>query len=164
MRCSPPCSRVVSTAPPGARRPGTTTASCGGDPGTRWSTPWRLDGGAALDLAVTLEEVPCQFRRSIRLFAAGARLDLCYELENHGGRDLPYLWAAHPLIPIEPGMRLELPPGNRPGHGRRRGAAAGPGHAVPVAPGAGGKAVLSWTSAPWGVPARRRRSRSSPKG
>jgi hypothetical protein len=90
----------------------------GNDHGLLWCRPWDEvvdrgvpDGGAALDLAVTLEEVPCQFRRSIRLHAADARLDLCYELENHGGRDLPYLWAAHPLIPIEPGMLLELPPG-----------------------------------------------------
>ena len=90
----------------------------GNDHGLLWCRPWDevvhrglSEGATTLDLAVTLEEVPCQFRRSIRLYAADARLDLCYELENLGGHDLPYLWAAHPLIPIEPGMRLELPPG-----------------------------------------------------
>jgi galactose mutarotase-like enzyme len=49
----------------------------------------------------------CHFQRTIRL--AENAIHVSYRLRNHGTHNVPYLWCAHPLIAIEPGMRLLMP-------------------------------------------------------
>jgi hypothetical protein len=54
---------------------------------------------------------PWQLRRRLTLAAAEARIGLAYELRGFGDRDVPFLWCAHPLVAVSPGMRIELPDG-----------------------------------------------------
>jgi hypothetical protein len=90
------------------------------DHGVLWCRPWRVadvtrnaSGGIAIVLEIADPELPFRFTRALRLSPQEARFGLEYRIENRGDRALPYVWAAHPLIPLEPGMRVELPPGTR---------------------------------------------------
>lgn len=51
----------------------------------------------------------CRFTRDLQLH--GRSLRLGYEVANHGSQPVPYLWCAHPLFDLEPGMRIVLPEG-----------------------------------------------------
>ncbi|MBX0331402.1 aldose 1-epimerase family protein [Oscillochloris sp. ZM17-4] len=65
--------------------------------------------------------LPYQFERTIRLDAGSARLSIAYRLSSAADEPLAWIWSAHPLIAIEPGMELSLPPGARFHSGRRSG-------------------------------------------
>ena len=53
----------------------------------------------------------CVFKRNILLDSD--RLTMDYELRNHEAVAVPSIWCAHPLLALEPGMRIELPHGTR---------------------------------------------------
>lgn len=86
------------------------------DHGELWCRPWQViaptDGpedSATLTLAVEDENLPFRFERTLELAAGRGPLAMRYTLSNRGKSSLPYLWAAHPLIAIEPGMAIRLP-------------------------------------------------------
>ncbi len=64
---------------------------------TRWQ-------GAAL---------PYRFERQVHLAAGSGRVHVDYTVSNQGQSPLQFIWSLHPLLAIEPGMRLRLPPGAR---------------------------------------------------
>lgn len=68
-----------------------------GDDGVRLRTRWQ---GVAL---------PYTFERSVNLKANSARLRFEYSVTNHADAPLQFIWCAHPLLGIEPGMQLRLP-------------------------------------------------------
>ena len=61
---------------------------------TRWQ-------GAAL---------PYTFERQVQATAGSASLRVDYTIANHGPAPLQFIWSMHPLLAIEPGMQLRLPP------------------------------------------------------
>jgi galactose mutarotase-like enzyme len=90
------------------------------DHGELWYRPWRIVSArvmpheaAELTLAVDDADLPFRFERSLTLAAGSGALAASYELTNRSDRPLPYLWAAHPLLAIEPGDSIRLPEGSR---------------------------------------------------
>jgi hypothetical protein len=81
------------------------------DHGDLVSLPWEVIDASAnfLEMAVTTRFAKCRFTRSLRL--DGESLEIRYGLENRGDTTVPWLWCAHPLVAIEPGMRIDLPQG-----------------------------------------------------
>ncbi len=55
---------------------------------------------------------PWNFARTLRMLPSG-EVHFAYELRNESANKLPFLWAAHPLFPLTPHTRLELPEGSR---------------------------------------------------
>lgn len=82
------------------------------DHGEAWSAEWILDQEALTrNLIVTrvrLPRSPFLFERSITLLQNKVLFD--YRLTNTGNVPEPWLWAIHPLLSLEPGDQLELPP------------------------------------------------------
>jgi hypothetical protein len=90
------------------------------DHGELWYRPWRtveakaMPGEAAsLALAVDDPEMPFRFERTLSLPAGSCPLTASYKLTNRSERPLPYIWAAHPLLAIEPGDLIRLPNGTQ---------------------------------------------------
>jgi hypothetical protein len=54
--------------------------------------------------------LPYSFERHVRLTAGSGCVRADYSVCNHGGEPLQFIWSIHPLLRIEPGMRLRLPP------------------------------------------------------
>lgn len=57
--------------------------------------------------------LPYAFQRAIKLNAESARVRLEYTATNNGDAPMQSIWSAHPLLAIEPGMRLVVPPSAR---------------------------------------------------
>lgn len=53
--------------------------------------------------------LPYRFRRRIYVAPASATLHFEYQVENLADTPMPFIWSAHPLFAIEPGMRVLLP-------------------------------------------------------
>ena len=90
------------------------------DHGELWYRPWRTiaaalvpQEAATLTLAVDNVELPFRFERTLTLEAGIGPLIASYELTNRSDSPLPYLWAAHPLLAVEPGNTIRLPAGTR---------------------------------------------------
>jgi galactose mutarotase-like enzyme len=81
------------------------------DHGVLWGRLWHA--GSCDDQSVSLQlhdaGLPIAMSRRIELAAGAGPLRIDYELTNRTDQPLPFIWAAHPLIAIEPGMRIELP-------------------------------------------------------
>ena len=60
----------------------------------------------------TGRRMPYVFTRGIYVNAVGVVV-LDYAVRNTGTEPLPYIWSAHPLFPLAPTTRLDLPPGAR---------------------------------------------------
>jgi hypothetical protein len=80
------------------RRPAEVTFTTGND-STSASVLLRIGG----------QPLPFTFERRFTLAADEARFEIVYRITNHAEHPLPYIWAAHPLLRIEPGMRIDLP-------------------------------------------------------
>jgi hypothetical protein len=94
------------------------------DHGELWSQPAvteRVDGaaadapgesvGAAGEVAVTRwrgRRMPYMLTRTVRVDADGA-VHMHYAAANLGDVPLPFLWSAHPLLPLTAATRVELP-------------------------------------------------------
>jgi galactose mutarotase-like enzyme len=82
---------------------------------------WDVDELAATHVTMSARTrfADCHFQRVVRL--VGDTIHLSYRVENHSSSPVPYLWCAHPLLAIEPGMQIILPTGtpmfNRGGSG-----------------------------------------------
>ena len=81
------------------------------DHGELWGLPWEVEEAtdARIALAASGIRFPLRFTRTIALADSGLRLD--YRVSNPTPFDFPFLWCAHPLLAIEPGMELLLPEG-----------------------------------------------------
>jgi galactose mutarotase-like enzyme len=90
------------------------------DHGELWYRPWQIvaantdsQTGATLTLAVDDPQLPFRFERTLTLAAGMGSLTASYSLVNRSTRPLPFIWAAHPLLAIEPGELICLPTGTR---------------------------------------------------
>jgi hypothetical protein len=79
------------------------------DHGEVWCMPWKyaIDGDSLL-LQIEGKQVPYLLEKKISL--AGNELRLDYGVENPTQHVFSYLWAAHPLLNIREGMKLEVSP------------------------------------------------------
>lgn len=80
------------------------------DHGEFWRLPCRVESAGERQAKLLAEGrvLPLRFERTLRLEANTLRIE--YRLENVGETDVPYLWAAHPLLIVEAGDRIVLPP------------------------------------------------------
>jgi galactose mutarotase-like enzyme len=84
------------------------------DHGDLWAQAWsskierRPD---RIDIVTSCSAIalPCEFTRTLSLRAGVAQLELRYELHNNASHEVAFIWSAHPLLRIEPGMVLEFP-------------------------------------------------------
>jgi galactose mutarotase-like enzyme len=84
------------------------------DHGDLWPQAWsssverRAEG---IDIVTSCPAIalPCAFTRTVSLRADAARLELHYTVHNQGPHEIAFIWSAHPLLRIEPGMVLEFP-------------------------------------------------------
>ncbi|MDQ2784416.1 MAG: hypothetical protein M3Y58_05385 [Chloroflexota bacterium] len=80
------------------------------DHGEAWSVPWDVTTGKdRIETTVTLRQSPFRLTRRIT-FANETAIALEYALTNTSGAPAPCLWALHPLMTWQPGMRIILPP------------------------------------------------------
>ncbi len=80
------------------------------DHGEAWAAPWEATTGKdRIETTVTLRQSPFRLTRRIT-FANETALALDYALTNTGNAPAPCLWALHPLMTWQPGMRIILPP------------------------------------------------------
>lgn len=88
------------------------------DHGELWSQPAKLDVLEEND-SVTLHSrwegiaLPYTFERKVWLAEGLARLRFDYTVTNTVTSPIDWIWSAHPLIAIEPGMQLLTPPAAR---------------------------------------------------
>jgi len=84
------------------------------DHGELWSQAAQFDIIESQD-QVTLRTrwhgvvLPYTFERSVTLRSASAHLVFEYTIVNHAEEPMRFIWSAHPLLAIEPGMQLLLP-------------------------------------------------------
>ncbi len=84
------------------------------DHGELWSQPWAMEAqieGERLLVRGRVEGhiLPYRFERLLMMEADRPSVHLRYRVENRSEHTLYFLWAAHPLFPLEPGTRLLLP-------------------------------------------------------
>jgi len=85
------------------------------DHGELWSQPAQLDLVQQPDRTLLRTRwqgsaLPYIFERTITLQPESSRLRFDYLLSNQADRELIGIWSAHPLLAIEQGMQLRLPP------------------------------------------------------
>lgn len=77
------------------------------DHGELWSRPWQVERqGESLLARIEGQAWPYTFSRRVSL--EGDTLCLDYTLDNRADRSFPNLWSAHPLLKVNPGMKLQL--------------------------------------------------------
>jgi hypothetical protein len=85
------------------------------DHGEAWSTAWSVNACAwenrILHTSTQLKLSPFLFERTVELRGDEVRLN--YHLNNQSDADQPYIWAIHPLLRLQPGDSLVLPPATR---------------------------------------------------
>ncbi len=85
------------------------------DHGEVWAAAWDVDGEAwksgLLKTSVHLNISPLDFERTIELDENVIRLN--YQLVNRSSVPEYFIWAMHPLLRLQPGDRLVLPPSTR---------------------------------------------------
>jgi galactose mutarotase-like enzyme len=88
------------------------------DHGELWYRPWQIvaagtamQAAATLSLAVDDPQLPFRFERTLTLGPGLGWLTASYSLVNRSTEPLPFIWAAHPLLAIEPGDLIRLPVG-----------------------------------------------------
>jgi len=85
------------------------------DHGELWSQPWkiqiRIEEGKRLIVTGAAEgrSFPYRFERTLILEADRPAVRIRYRLQNNAEHTFYFLWAAHPLFPLLPGMRLLIP-------------------------------------------------------
>lgn len=78
------------------------------DHGEVWCIPWeyRLEGEA---LHLSVQGVQLPYRLSKKLTLNGDTLQIDYQVKNVSNHSISYVWAAHPLLHIQPGMQFITP-------------------------------------------------------
>ena len=84
------------------------------DHGELWSQAWtttvdEVRGGLELRSEARGVALPYTFSRSIHIGEASDMLRFDYRVESQADYDLVFIWSAHPLFAIEPGMQVRLP-------------------------------------------------------
>ncbi|MEN8097910.1 MAG: hypothetical protein ABFQ89_02435 [Chloroflexota bacterium] len=85
------------------------------DHGELWSQSWDVESVESTPERVVISvscygvHLPYRFERTITLLAGENEVHLGYKVTNLSSFALPFLWSIHPLLRIEPGMRLYLP-------------------------------------------------------
>lgn len=84
------------------------------DHGEIWSQAWKADAycdGEQLELRLTTHGVrfPYRFERTIHMVEGEPGLKLSYSAINLTPFPFPFLWSAHPILAVEPGMNLIVP-------------------------------------------------------
>jgi hypothetical protein len=84
------------------------------DHGELWSQPWAVEAwieGERLFVRGRVEGrlLPYRFERLLTMEAGRPSAHLRYRVENRSEHTLYFLWAAHPLFPLERGTRLLVP-------------------------------------------------------
>ena len=85
------------------------------DHGELWSQPWRLQSLDVTDQQIHLTQTcyglrfPYRFERTLRLVGDRAAVEFTYHVTNLSPYPFPFIWSIHPILAIEPGMRLALP-------------------------------------------------------
>lgn len=76
------------------------------DHGELWGLPWQVEVAdeARIRLGVAGVRFPIAFTRELALTSTGFRLE--YRAWNPTAFPFPFIWSAHPLLAIEPGMEL----------------------------------------------------------
>ena len=87
------------------------------DHGELWSQAPEIDVRTSADGQVattqwTGRRLPYRFSREVRVSPDGA-VHMRYEVVNVGSERIPFLWSSHPLLPLTPDTRLDLPPASR---------------------------------------------------
>jgi len=85
------------------------------DHGELWSQQPAIAVGPGGDEATVTwagRRIPYEFARTVRVAADGA-VSMRYAASNLGDAPLPFLWSAHPLLPLTPATRVHLPHGVR---------------------------------------------------
>jgi galactose mutarotase-like enzyme len=85
------------------------------DHGELWAQTAALqvgEGAGQVNLQTSWPGVvlPYRFERSVLLTAGSANVRAEYRVTNQGDAPLHFIWSIHPLLAIEPGMQLHLPP------------------------------------------------------
>jgi hypothetical protein len=79
------------------------------DHGDIWGLPSALEVvGEQITLSSCVGSLPLGFTKRIKLLENTVRLD--YEATNLGQSTVKFLWSAHPLLRVEPGAEIILPP------------------------------------------------------
>ena len=87
------------------------------DHGEVWGQPWDVDIVAATAERIVLSmgchgvRLPYRFERTLTLTADDPTIHLAYRATNLTPFAMPFIWTIHPILQIEPGMRLSLPDG-----------------------------------------------------
>ena len=79
-------------------------------PAIEVSTP--DEGGAMARTVWTGRRMPYRFTRTVRVTSAGL-VEMHYALRNEGSARMPFIWAAHPLLPLTPKTRIVIAQGTR---------------------------------------------------
>jgi galactose mutarotase-like enzyme len=106
--CFPSVSACANPTPPRAGAPVQ-------DHGELWSQPATLaisEAGDRVALRTRWQGIvlPYTFERIITATADSARLRFEYSVTSNADEPIHFIWSAHPLVAIEPGMQLLLPP------------------------------------------------------
>lgn len=86
------------------------------DHGELWCQPWETtivkSSAEQIILAMSCHGVrfPYRFERTLMILAESPVLTLDYQVSNLSNFEMPFLWCIHPLINIEEGMQVILPP------------------------------------------------------
>jgi galactose mutarotase-like enzyme len=90
------------------------------DHGELWFRPWQLLSAsvepqdvATLTLAIDEPDLPFRFERTLTMANGLAALKAIYSVTNKSTMPMPFIWAAHPLLAIEPGDSFCMPEGTR---------------------------------------------------
>jgi galactose mutarotase-like enzyme len=77
------------------------------DHGDLVQLPWRVvsSGAEHVEMEVEGRSLPFLFRR--RLVLEGRRIQFHYSVENRAAFAFPWLWCAHPLVPLDADLSLE---------------------------------------------------------
>jgi len=85
------------------------------DHGEAWSAAWTVDDNllksGILKTSLRLPVSPLEMTRTMEL--NGNDLRIAYRLANLGEREERFIWAFHPLLQLQDGDELELPPSTR---------------------------------------------------
>jgi galactose mutarotase-like enzyme len=87
------------------------------DHGELWSQVPEIDvrtspEGQSAITTWTGRRMPYLFSREVRVTPTG-EVELTYEATNTGDDRLPFIWSAHPVLPLTSGTRLDLPAATR---------------------------------------------------
>ena len=84
------------------------------DHGEVWALPWEAEtfcDGQTIEVRLRAHGVrfPYRFERSIFMTGGEAALKLIYAATNFAPMPFPFLWSAHPVFQVNPGMKLIAP-------------------------------------------------------